>query len=156
MPRNIVGPAAENRNLLTAEVTIEPEPQTDPAQFDLPTGFAEPGQTMRPIQYFEIKQPRELSPTPDWSAAGISAITALGVIDRTGVYRELEVLLTTTQDFRDKNGDLSDQGREDKVLMDGFRASRWAPAEIDGSPCEYATPKLSDRHTYVEFAPVPR
>lgn len=151
VPREIEVQATRDRTLLKAEITIAPAAPPAAPVFDLPGPEAAPGETLRPLQYFEIKQPDARNPNPNWTAAGNSALVFLGVIDRSGVFREGEVILTTQPDIADKQGDLSDQGREDEILLEAFKETHWKPAEIDGSPCEFLYTRLYARHTYVQF-----
>ncbi len=115
------------RNLLVADVAVELARQIDAAIFDLPGKPAESGMTLRPIQYFEIRFPELLSgpiPTPTCDRC---AFQIIGVIDRGGKYRELEVVLRLN----------IPNERELRALMNDLRKQRGRPPEIDRSPCEF-------------------
>lgn len=114
---------AGGRDLLTAEVTIEPAGTPAEELFDLPTSPAEPGMTLRPIHIDEVREPlsddtgSSLGPPPRYMTVG-------KVITRQGDIREMEVF-----DTPDKN--------ETKVILDVIRPFRYyRPAMIDNKPCE--------------------
>jgi hypothetical protein len=114
------------RDLLTAAVSIEAAGNVAPELFDLPVAFAEPGQTLRSLQQYEIQMPTMKGDPPIWSADSNDGHTMIGVVDRMGRYRELEFVMGLTGDTRSYAAALKD-----------LRASRWTIPRIDGSPCEY-------------------
>jgi hypothetical protein len=113
------------QNLLTAEVKVEAAGTADPAVFELPGEQAEPGMTLRPLHFFEAKRIADLGSGFTYLGYAPSANSFRGVLDRHGVLREVEV--TTAQDLE-----------ELRKVLDGFRHEPYHPAEIDGSPCEFA------------------
>lgn len=110
------------RDLVSADIAIEPLVQIDPAAFDLPVGLAEPGRTLRPIlRGFE--PPVRLSDIPFWSPTLYSAVVVWGNVDRSGRFRELEFLNPLPQSAKD-------------YPIGEIRKIKWRPAELDGTPCE--------------------
>ncbi|MGA2217524.1 MAG: hypothetical protein ABSG51_05525 [Terracidiphilus sp.] len=122
VPRRISLKTGE-RELVSADVTIEGADPNVPLSLDLPVGLAEPGMTLRPIQDSNYKTPQLLSGPVPWGNNAYSDMSIWGVVDRTGHYREVELLLGVNA-----NGD--------DYPMNEIRKLRWRPAEIDGSPCE--------------------
>jgi hypothetical protein len=120
---------AGDRNLLTAEVAIEAADKNAPALFDLPGGAADPGMTLRPLQFFEVRWP-DMNEGFGWTEPGIDTrqpgFSLSRVLDRHGRWRELELIQVLS---------LKDAG----TIMTHFREERNKPATIDGSPCEVAT-----------------
>jgi hypothetical protein len=121
VPRHITVKAVD-RNLLTAEVTVEAAGPVDPEAIGLPGGPAEAGMTLRPIQRLS-KPPEVVSADFAWPDNDSAAVSLFGVLDRTGRFRELEVILGLKAHNIGK-------------VMESFRKERSRPAEIDGSPCE--------------------
>jgi len=114
-----------DRDLLTADVTIEAAPQTDSGFFDLPCAEADPGMTLRPLQGF-ASIPQPAGDPPVWQGNRNAELTLWGVIDRTGRFRELEVIGAVDADAIQK-------------FMELYRKSRYRPAQIDGNQCEVGT-----------------
>lgn len=127
---------AGESELLAAEVAVEVAEKPDPAIFDLATEPAPPGMTLRPLQDFEIRREELLSSGPVWQIADNSAFSAFGVYDRSGRFREVELI---------EGVNLGGE-RELQQLMSDFRKSRWRPPQIDGNPCEFAS-----EFDYVKF-----
>ena len=122
VPRHfIVG--AMGRNLITADVSIEPLAAADPALFDLPGDPANPGQTLRPLRPWDVKYGKLVSSTAFGTMGDTFEGTARGVLDRNGVPQELELVTA------------SDMAQAD-VFLNQFRAVRISPSTIDGSPCQ--------------------
>lgn len=115
---------AGDREILSADVAVEPVGSLSSDKFDLPGGLAAPGMTLRKIEGYEAKF--DLSFNPSWdSGTGESApqgASIWSVRDRTGHYREVEAILTG-------RGDIG-------VVMDLLRRQKARPATIDGSACE--------------------
>ena len=114
---------AGGRDLLTAEVTIEPAGTPSAELFDQPGKPAEPGMTMRPIHRGEVRGLES-----DSSGSGIGDLPSYQtygeVVTREGDIRELEMI------------DTSDPSKA-KVILDIVRRFRYyRPAMIDNSPCE--------------------
>ena len=123
---------ADNRELLTADVTIEAADKTDPASFDLPGSPADPGMTLRPLLPFEVKTDINFAPplrkegfeTPgEEGPRPFSGISISSVFDRRGRFREVEMLVAADKD-------------DAKQIMQFMRENRNPPPKIDGSPCE--------------------
>jgi hypothetical protein len=118
---------ASKRELLTAMIAIEPAGQEDKAVWDLPGGAAEPGITLYIFNAADV--PRSDSETTrsffvnTESKQPASALSVTGVIDRTGAYREVEVLLATDPSLA-------------REVLTRMRASRTKPATLNKSPCE--------------------
>jgi hypothetical protein len=113
---------AGKRDLVSADIAIEPLAQTDSAAFDLAEGLAEPGMTLRPI-LFGFKSPVRLGDMPYWSPTHYSVVVVWGNVDRSGRYRELEFL---------------DPPRENAkgYPIGEIRKVKWRPAQVEGNPCE--------------------
>ena len=119
--------SAGERTLLTADATIAAEAQADPGEFELEGGSSDAGKTLRPLRFIEVEHgPILLSADPVWPGADHSALSIYGVLDRTGKFREVE-LIVSVNPGADK--DLLQ-------LMGDFRKSRWRPQEIDGYACQ--------------------
>lgn len=121
-----------DRTLLTSEVAVEPAVRNSPEFFDLPGNSADPGMTMRPLRY---QTNYMVGPTPlkgfdaypYWPPPRVgTGLEFLGVIDRDGRYRELEVAL-----------DLG--GISAGYPIAELRKVRFPPFKIDGSICEIST-----------------
>lgn len=124
-PRSLAVKAGD-RDLLTANISIEPAGQPDPAIFDLPGGAAEPGMTLRLLHGNEIRLP-DHSGTYSWisSSMGPTAVYSLeGVLDRHGRFQELEVILAPNP-------------KDVEIFMNMVRNDHFQPAKIDGSACEF-------------------
>jgi hypothetical protein len=84
---------AGGRDLLTAEVVIEPVGTPSAELFDLPVNPAEPGMTLRPIHRDEVRG--LLSDSQGSSIQNPPKYLTIGrVITRKGEIREMEVLDT--------------------------------------------------------------
>src|ERR1035437_8494412 len=117
---------AGDRDLLTANISIEPPGQTDPAVFDLPGGAAEPGMTLRPLLYNDVRLP-DLSESYSWMSRNLGpgpVYSLSGVMDRHGRNRELEVILAPS-------------AKDAEIFINLLRGDHHKPATIDGSPCEF-------------------
>ncbi len=114
---------AGGRELLTAEVSIDPPEVQSADLFDLSVNPAEPGMTLRPIHRGEARRPLS-----DDQGFGIgyspSYLTSGEVITREGTIREVELFDT-------------DDPSKARVALDIDRRFRfYRPAMIDNSPCE--------------------
>jgi hypothetical protein len=130
VPKRIVISAGSDRNLLTAEIKIDPAGDTKPSLFYLPGEPAQPGMTLRPLFPFEVRMP-EGSPIyyTFMAAAGGSTGDTFSlhrVLDRNGHYREVE--LVTGADLSNAN-----------TILTALRAQHLNKPKIDGSPCEVET-----------------
>lgn len=123
---------SDETELLSADVTVRPMSRIDGGTFNLTTGIASPGMTLRPLQKFELKSIELLGPDPHWEQASNAALAVYGVVDRRGRFREVEVVIG-----RNLGGE-----RELRRLMSELRKMRWRPPTIDQDPCEYLTPFL--------------
>jgi hypothetical protein len=125
VPTRITVTAGE-RTLLSADLTVTPAGQASPFEFEFEGAPAEPGMTLRLLQSFEVSGASPLSRDPEWPGANHSALSISGVVDRSGRYREVELIVTMNL------------GADADIvhLMTDLRKSRWHPATIDGSPCE--------------------
>jgi hypothetical protein len=122
---------AGGRKLLTASITVQAADQVDPALFELPGPPADPGVTLRPLHYFEVKQSFDIS---DCSTSDIMSLFPLEVrlvADRHGAMRELELL-----DARKLQETAASAGVA--ALLDCYRNKKVQPATIDKSPAELA------------------
>ena len=133
VPRHLTIKAGD-RELLSAEVAIEEAAQIDPATFALPGGPAEPGMTLRPLLFFELRFPDNLSDDYSWVKpgrnSGVFLYSLRGVLDRHGRYKELELIAMPKEDDEGAKEDM-------RILMTHLREARHRSPEIDGSPAEF-------------------
>jgi hypothetical protein len=126
VPRKLMVKCGD-RDLLTADISIDPAEQVGPTTFDLPGGPAEPGMTLQELHEPEAKLPDTVS-RMNPLAGGLpypnSGLILRGVLDRTGVYREVEVLLG--QESTNAAG-----------ILSALRTLRGGPAKVGHSPCEF-------------------
>lgn len=121
---------AGERELLTAVTAIDSAGQINNAAWDLPGNAAEPGMTLRIVNTADVHRPspdeamREIG---GYAASQLSAslFIAAGVLDRTGTYREIEVLQATDPSYAAN-------------ILARIRVSRSKPATLNKSPCQYS------------------
>lgn len=113
---------AGGRDLLTAEVIIEPVGVLTASFFDLPGNPAEPGMTLRPIHDGEVRWPLSNNRGSGFGSPP-GYLTFGQVSTRHGETREMEVF------------DTDDPSRAE-VLLDIYRHFVYGPAIIDNTPCE--------------------
>jgi hypothetical protein len=139
VPTHISIQAGATRNLLTANIELETPGVSDASAFDLPGGMADPGMTLRPLHWYEVK-PAELAHSESTRMSAQSsypthgpllAMILHGIVDRHGVLREVEVIYGPWKD-----GSPPPDGAQH--LTDNARQYKFRPAEIDDSPCEQA------------------
>lgn len=117
---------AGERELLTADISIEAAGQIDPARLELPGGPAEPGMTLRPLHPNEIRVP-DLSESFSFISFEIGrapAFSMLGTLDRHGSFRELEILVAPSS-------------KDASIIISHFRGMHQKSATIDGSACQF-------------------
>lgn len=116
---------AGERELVSADVTVEPA-QADAVSFDLPVERAEPGNTLLPIQYYQVRKLERAHFSWDGqvNSAEVPNFSLQMVRDRSGRFREAELLYSSNVDTYLR------------YLMPHLRQDRARPAEIDGSPCQ--------------------
>lgn len=127
-------PGSPDRTLLTADVTINAAGQVDRGAFDLPGPAANPGMTLRPLLDRVDELPRMLTQSTPLNHN--ERVQMMAVLDRQGVLREVEIIKV------DNAEDLY------RIVLEEKRA-RYAPAIIDGSPCEVLLPQnvMMENHT---------
>jgi hypothetical protein len=112
------------RELLEADLVIEAvQPNASP--FDLPGSPADPGVTLRPLQFYEVK-----TPDPhEYSVPNLhtSVFSSQATLDRNGRFREVELISAPNQ----KDPKII------KTFFDYIRHDHASPPRIDGFPCEY-------------------
>jgi len=113
---------AMGHTLLSADLTIAPADQTDPRLFELTGPPATPGETMRPLQLFEIKLAQYYDPISAFTGPPPHGVFR-EIIDRQGHARETEVIDSPEP-----------QDDENFVLIN--RTKRFYAAKVDGDPCE--------------------
>ena len=127
VPRHIAVMAVD-RQLVTADVTIEPAGKVDAGTLDLPGDAADPGMTLRPLREFEVNMP-ELMFERSFVVSGgapspMTGYTISVIFDKHGRYRDVELILAQNQS-------------DAKVSMDMMRKEQHHnTATIDGKPCE--------------------
>jgi len=113
------------RDLLTADVTIEPAGPVDRAAFELPGGPAEAGMTLRPLHYYEVHGWNKMS---EFHYITTGSDTPHGdirrILDRHGVSREVEIIYWPNLE-------------DVKIFLPSIRKETFRPVTIDKSPCEF-------------------
>jgi hypothetical protein len=142
------------REMLEADLVIEAA-QPNVTAFDLPGGPAEPGMTLRPLQFYEVKIPE--GHNYYYRNVNLSAFSIQAVLDRTGRYREVEVLSAPHQKEvlsapHQKEVLSAPNQKEVKALsppnqkmdaglitniMNSLRHDHFKAPLIDGVPCEF-------------------
>jgi hypothetical protein len=112
------------QDLVTADLTVEPAGAADPAVLTLPGSPAEPGVTLRPLDFAECS----FSYSGEsflWETNGPTRPLGNGreIIDRHGKVHELEVLY-------------SPDPKNFEPLLPLMRSSKYHPSMIDKRPCE--------------------
>jgi hypothetical protein len=135
VPGHILIQADAERNLVTADLSIEPAGTVDPTMLDLSTGRADPGMTLRPFQSWEIKIPQRRESKPiipsDMTQSQIPDILVRINFTRTGKRRDVEVISIPPLLRRDPLVGASS-------ILAAIRDSRYIPATTDGNPCQTA------------------
>jgi hypothetical protein len=126
VPRHF-GVQGGTRDLLTADVTVEPAGAIDPAIFELPGEPADPGMTLRPLHVYDVGISL---PTMSYMFRGGEDFKGIvrEVLDRHGAAKEVEVIDSPNPDAAEP-------------VLRLFRDDRFHPAEIDKAPCEIAMGK---------------
>ena len=145
VPRHLaIGGEGLGREMLSADLQIEPLGKVEDAQFQLAGTAADASATLRPIDRSETKELKithfesPISGTTYFELPPDVRIIVTSVVDRTGTVREAEV--SGLQDFgQPLNRDQvqSMQG-EAQLFVHNIEKNRYHPAEIDGHPCEFA------------------
>lgn len=113
------------RDLLTADVTVEPAGPVDRTAFEVPGGPAEAGMTLRPLHYYEvhgwdkISEFHYITMGPDTPHGNIRRI-----LDRHGVSREVEII------YWPNPADV-------QIFLPLIRKETFSPVTIDKTPCEF-------------------
>lgn len=133
-PRHIQIQADAQRDLVTADLAIEPLPTPVPAAFDLPVARADPGFTLRPLGA-DLTQPDFHQDWANLDLAGVPPDLMIRVnFDRTGASRDVEIISVGT----DSGRSLQSAG----VLLASIRATEHSPPRIDSYPCQTALNEL--------------
>lgn len=113
------------RDLLTAEVTIEPAGARDGPAFELPGREAEAGMTLRPLHKYEVR---------GWKVGegfrymvgpeGRIHATVREIADRQGALREVELIYSANPEIAG-------------TILSQVRGTTFRPMTIDKSPCEF-------------------
>lgn len=120
VPRHLTVQAG-NRKLVAADIAINPV-QVAPDLSQLEGGPADPGMTLRPLHWYEVRGGYLLNPS--FATAGPPIQGAVrAVLDQRGTIREAEVIYS------------SDIGVAE-AFVDMVRSREFRPARIDGYPCE--------------------
>ncbi len=123
VPRHLMA-GAMGSTLIDGRVAIEPLAPTPPADlFILPGDPATPGQTLRPLHKYDVHYGQMLGTHVSGFFGDPFQGTVSGVVDRSGVPRELEIIAA------------QDTSQADMFLK-RFGEFPYAPSTIDGSPCE--------------------
>lgn len=120
------------QDLVTADLTVEPVGPTDAAVFALPGSPAEPGMTLRPLDFAECSVS---FPQQNITIETNGPLKPLGylvaIIDRHGRIHELEILY-------------SPNPKNFEPVLPLIRGGKSHPPTIDKSPCEFAWTDLWD------------
>lgn len=143
VPQHIaIGGEGLGREMLSADVRIEPLGKVDEAQFQLARAPADAGATLRPVDRSETKDLKithyesPIAGTTYFELPVGVRIVATGVVDREGIIHEAEIsgVQDTGQPLnRDQQAGM--QG-EAKLWVQTIQKNRYHPAEIEGHPCE--------------------
>jgi hypothetical protein len=126
VPQHIQIHGGNKQDLITADVTVEPAGQVGPTAFALPGSPAEPGMTLRPLDFADYNfSPSALHYSPSVTNGPSRPLGNLrGIIDRRGMVHELEILYSPNpENFAPV-----------LPLMRGDKFHH--PPTIDKSPCE--------------------
>jgi len=129
---------ARERELVKAELTIEPQGEPDPSLFDLAVPPAEPGETLRPLTSlpgYGVKMPNL---DEDYNTFNFGpgrtrpGLVIWRVLDKNGRFREVELIFA-----------LREEDKQDAAsYMSSMRRAHHRPPEIDGNPCEVWAPMI--------------
>lgn len=143
VPQHIaIGGQGLGREMLSADVQIEPLSKVDEARFQLLGLAGDAGTTLRPIDGGEVKDLKPVhmeivgsTTTSVELPVGVRVI-ATGVVDRKGFMREVEV--SGIQDFGQplKRDDVASAQSAAQLLVQAMQKDRYHPADMDGQPCE--------------------
>jgi hypothetical protein len=126
VPQHIQMHGRNKQDLITADVAVEPAGQVEAAAFALPGSPADPGMTLRPLDFTEytFADPgRQYSPS-ETSGPSRPLGNLREIVDRRGMVHELEILYSPNpENFAPV-----------LPLMRGDKFRH--PATIDRSPCE--------------------
>jgi hypothetical protein len=129
--------------MVTAEVAIEPLGEIDPAVFHIAGDVARPGMTLRPYVQTEFElQPAFHFETPgSWMTGTLLPVgvkvSAIGVVDRDGTTREIEVGAIRVYGQPPSNAQMADVRQAARILIASMWKDRFHPALVDGDPCQY-------------------
>jgi hypothetical protein len=112
------------RDLVTADVTVEPAGAVDAAVFQLPGQPAEPGMTLRPLHKYEYHFSIGVM-THSYASVGEEHFRGITreILDRHGMTKEVEILYSPNP-----------EAATDDLLW--IRSWKLDPATIDKNPCE--------------------
>lgn len=137
--------SAVGRTLLTADLTLAPDPESRGGDFDLPGNAALPGETLRPLDFQEVKVGRYIGDDPvtvsenwgpDLSGSGFHVRC---VYDRAGTPREVEIIDTYPKVGPKGEAALPDSLIDEaKRMVQHVRQDVRVHVTIDGNPCEWA------------------
>jgi hypothetical protein len=116
-----------DRALLKASIAIEPAGQVDAMSFELPGDAAEAGKTLQRLHETAVKFPGSRTAIPPFSGASfpLPPFIVIGVLDRTGAYREIELIFAP---------DVSNLAK----ILNSIRTAHVSPPLVGRSPCELA------------------
>ncbi len=121
----VISVGSKDRTLLDATVTLRHADNLAVPTAHLPAVAADPGATLRPLQYYDVQPASILPSNLAVLSVAESAITGRAIVDREGVPHEVEVLGRV---YRSIGAD----------WVATVRKERFTPATIDGVPCEFA------------------
>jgi hypothetical protein len=96
--------------------------------------------TLRPLQFFELRFPDNLSDDYSWVKPGRNSggflYSLRGVLDRHGRYKELELIAMPNENDESAKEDM-------RILMTYLRNAHHRSPEIDGSPAQFVMKRES-------------
>lgn len=113
---------AMGHDLVAADVAIAAPGTVDPASFELAGPAADPGATLRPFHWYEVRHP-DIKRQPGGIIGDALEGTVRGVIDRDGNPRELEIVEAASL-----------VGAEE--TLNSMRDAQFSSPTIDGNKCE--------------------
>jgi hypothetical protein len=130
--------------MLSADVSIQPALPGDSVP-QIPGGDADPGMTLRAFDELDLGRPEPIHvQIPEgWASFDHSGepppevqVYTVGVVDRTGVPREVELSGVRRFGQPVPKAQLPALGMASRNLVEAFRRDRYHPALLDGKPCE--------------------
>jgi len=137
-----VGGEGLGREMLSADLAIEPLGKVDEAQFQLPGPAADASATLRPIDRSKVKDLKlthaeRVLPGTIFAELPVGVrIIVRSVVDREGTPREVEVAGIQNVGQPLTRDQVAGTQGEAQLMVQAIQKHRYHPAEINGHPCE--------------------